>query len=323
MYNNENYRAFVKQHEDLPIFFQDWWMDAVCGKENWRGFVIKSGNFVKAICPLKVQKRKFGRIHYTMPRFTPYNGIYYNYPPEQKYCTKLAYEKDVINELLEQIGAFDYYFQKFMSSFTNWLPFYWNNFKQTTVYTYKIHGLQDFDSIFNNFQENIRREIRKAEKLGIKIKDYENIELIYRIAKKTFIRQDKELGYSLHDLKQIDDACKQKDCRKILFAEDNKGNIHCAIYLVWDKHTMYYLLGGGDPCLRTSGATSLLIYESIKFASTKVDCFDFEGSIIESIERFFRGFNAKQYPVMCISKKSKKEERVQRLINIISHIKKW
>ena len=65
-----------------------------------------------------------------------YNGVYYNYPPEQKYCTKLAYEKDVINELLEQIGTIDYFFQKFTPRFTNWLPYYWNNFKQTTAYTY-------------------------------------------------------------------------------------------------------------------------------------------------------------------------------------------
>jgi lipid II:glycine glycyltransferase (peptidoglycan interpeptide bridge formation enzyme) len=269
-----------------------------------------------------IQKRKFGRIHYTMPRFTPYNGVYYNYPPEQKYCTKLAYEKDVINELLEQIGTIDYFFQKFTPRFTNWLPYYWNNFKQTTAYTYRVNELQDHDAIFDNFQQNIRREIRKAEKMGIKIKDYDNIELFYKTAEKTYIRQNKKLNYSLHDLIQIDDACKQRNCRKILFAEDNEKNIHCANFLVWDKHTMYYLLGGGDSDLRTSGATSLLMYESIKFASTKVDCFDFEGSMIEPIERFFRGFNARQYPIMCISKKSKKEEQIQKLLNIINLIKK-
>ena len=55
MYDNEDYRALLDKTKNC-LCFQDWWMDAVCGKENWRGFVVKSGNFVKAICPLMIQK---------------------------------------------------------------------------------------------------------------------------------------------------------------------------------------------------------------------------------------------------------------------------
>ena len=323
MYNNDEYRSFVQTRDDLPIFFQDWWMDAVCGIDNWRGFVVKSGEFVKAICPLMIQNRKLERIHYTMPRFTPFNGVFYIYPPGQKYCTKLAYEKDVINELLNQIGPFDYYFQKFLPEFTNWLPYYWNGFKQTTTYTYRICNLKDVVSIFNDFQENIRREIRKAEKRGINVKESKDLSLFYEIAKKTFDRQGKSMNYTLEDLARVDEACTQRNCRMILLARDEEDNVHSVCYLVWDKKTMYYLIGGGDPSLHNSGATSLLMYEAIKYASTKVDCFDFEGSMIEPVERFFRGFDARQCPIMCISKKSKKEERVQRVINVIQGIKKW
>ena len=51
-------------------------------------------------------------------------------------------------------------------------------------------------------------------------------------------------------------------------------------------------MGGGDPEFRNSGAASLLIWEGIKFAHNHSEIFDFEGSMIESIERFFRGFGA-------------------------------
>ena len=323
MFDNEDYSAFVQSHSDLPIFFQGWWMDAVCGKENWRGFVVKSGNVIRAVCPLLVQNRKFGRVHYIMPQFTPYNGVYYNYPLKQKYCTKLAFEKDVINELLSQIGSVDYFYQKFEPNFTNWLPYYWNDFKQTTTYTYRICDLRDMSAVFNDFQQNIRGDIRKAEKKGVSVVESDDLELFYNIANKTFERQSKAMNYTLNDLKRIDEACKARECRKILMAKDGDGNIHCVAYLVWDAHTMYYLIGGGDPVLRNSGATSMLIYESIRFAATKVDCFDFEGSVIEPIERFFRGFGAKQYPIMCISKRSRKEERIQRLIDILQKVKIW
>ena len=70
--------------------------------------------------------------------------------------------------------------------------------------------------------------------------------------------------------------------------------MHAAIYLVWDKYSAYYLIGGSDPKLRNSGATSLALWEAICFASTVTKSFDFEGSMIESVERFFRGFGGNQ-----------------------------
>ena len=39
---------------------------------------------------------------------------------------------------------------------------------------------------------------------------------------------------------------------------------------------------------------SLLMWKSIELASEKVDLFDFEGTMKESVERFFRGFGGVQ-----------------------------
>jgi hypothetical protein len=51
---------------------------------------------------------------------------------------------------------------------------------------------------------------------------------------------------------------------------------------------------------------SLLMWESIKFASSFVDEFDFEGTMVESIERFIRGFGAAQSPYFQLTKVSPK-----------------
>lgn len=61
-------------------------------------------------------------------------------------------------------------------------------------------------------------------------------------------------------------------------------------------------MGGSDPDLRNSGANSLCMWEAIKFASTATKAFDFEGSMIEPVERFFRAFGARQKPYFQISK---------------------
>ena len=60
-------------------------------------------------------------------------------------------------------------------------------------------------------------------------------------------------------------------------------------------------MGGGDPDLRNSGAASLCVWEAIKFASTVTKSFDFEGSMHEPIERFFRAFGAEQRPYFEVS----------------------
>jgi hypothetical protein len=64
--------------------------------------------------------------------------------------------------------------------------------------------------------------------------------------------------------------------------------------LVWDRKRAYYLAGGGDPTLRTSGATALLLWKMMQFASGRSAVFDFEGSQIPAVERFFRAFGASQ-----------------------------
>lgn len=35
MTNKEVYYEYVKKHQDICIYNQPWWLDAVCGEDNW------------------------------------------------------------------------------------------------------------------------------------------------------------------------------------------------------------------------------------------------------------------------------------------------
>ena len=59
------------------------------------------------------------------------------------------------------------------------------------------------------------------------------------------------------------------------------------------KRSAYYLMGGGDPALRNSGATALVLWSAIQFAASVAPAFDFEGSMLEPVERFVRAFGAR------------------------------
>lgn len=118
----------------------------------------------------------------------------------------------------------------------------------------------------------------------------------------TFERQGLPLPYSRELVVRLDSACREHHCSKIFFAEDAQGRVHAAAYIVWDEQAAYYLMGGADPELRSSGATSLVLWEAIQFAAGVTRTFDFEGSMIESIERYFRAFGARQKPYCRVTK---------------------
>jgi hypothetical protein len=206
-----------------------------------------------------------------------------------------------MTELIEGLPRFDTFTQHFHHSVTNWLPFYWRGFEQTTRYTYVLEQLRDLDAVWKGMRENIRREVRKAKR-SVVVRDDLGLDALYDLNRKTFGRQGRAIPYGPDLIARIDEACARRGCRRAFFAEDAQGRLHAALYLVWDPQAAYYLIGGGDPELRNSGATSLLMWEAIQFAASVTQTFDFEGSMIEPVERFFRAFGAAQKPYFRVSK---------------------
>ena len=88
----------------------------------------------------------------------------------------------------------------------------------------------------------------------------------------------------------------------MLFAQDASGHVHAVLYVVWDRNAAFHLLSGADPELRTSGAGSLLMWEAITRARAVTDVFDFEGSMLKPVERFFRAFGSRQTPYLRVSR---------------------
>ena len=129
-----------------------------------------------------------------------------------------------------------------------------------------------------------------------------DITKLYELIELTFQRQSLKVPYSKEVLHSLFNTCQSKGLSKILMAKDSTGNIHSGILLIWNEKTVYYLVGGSDPRYRKSEAMTLIMWESVKFASSFAQEFDFEGTMVESIERFIRGFGATQHPYFQISK---------------------
>src|ERR1035437_1889742 len=168
----ERYRKLCDERQDIPLFMQAWWMDAVCNNKNWDVLLYEKNNkIVAALVYHNVVRYGFSII--IQPQLTQSTGIWIDYPNNLSTSETLSLEKVVMKNLIQQLNEqkFSYYDQNFHPSFTNWLPFYWNGFVQTTRYTYQIDDIKDIEKCFQRFSYAKKKQISKAEKnLNIDLK---------------------------------------------------------------------------------------------------------------------------------------------------------
>ena len=322
MNNKQKYIEFCKNEKVMPIFSKPFWLDAVCGEDGWDVILVEKGGKIFASMPYVKPIVRYSLTYSTMPKLTQTLGPYISYPKGQKYVKRLAFEKEIINLLIEKIPFCDYFSQNFDYNYKNWLPFYWNKYQQTTRYTYILNDLIDYENVYNGFQSNIKTDIKKAQKV-LKVNFKEELKIIYNTVEKTFIRQSKKIPFDFSYFENIDKALLKNANRLSLSAVDEIGNVHAVVYIIYNENEAYYLLGGGDPKYRNSGAHSFLINEALKLLTTKTKIFNFEGSMIEEVENSFRQFGARQIPYFSISKKSSKAKIFYALKDIIDEITKF
>jgi hypothetical protein len=210
-----------------------------------------------------------------------------------------------MTSLIDGLPDFDFFMQSFHYSISSWLPFCWRGFSQTTRYTYTLFDLTDRQALWDGLRGNIRREILKGER-ALTIREGYDVDTLMRLSALTFARQSLTMPFERALVERIVAACRGRDQCRILVAGDAKGQAHSALLLIWDEASAYYLVGGSDPELRTSGAASLLMWRAIELASRVSQAFDFEGSMIQPVERFFRAFGGRPQPYHRVTKVNSK-----------------
>lgn len=302
MTDRERYQELCKRESTIPIFSQGWWLDTVCGMDSWDVYLIGNGMDIKASLVYSFQEccngKSIGRISLTQN-----NGIWIKYPKAQGIIARQSYEEKIVNEIcdfIESLGLIKYD-QQFHYHFTNYLPFFWRYYKETTKYTYVIEDTSDMKSVRLGYSSKLKNVLRKAEKY-LHIEEETDLEEFYSINKMSFERQGMEIPYSFEYFKKIYDACKERDSGMLLCARDEEGNTHSVAMLVWDKMSVYYLLNGTNPDLKQFQGNNLLIDYSIMEAHKRNLQFDFEGSVIKNVNHAFREFGGEPKPYFRITK---------------------
>lgn len=77
----------------------------------------------------------------------------------------------------------------FVPNFIDLRAFIWQQYDVNTGYTYTIDLSQPLESIWSNFQRELRRQIRQGEKLNLKLVSSSNISILYQLLQERYQEQ--------------------------------------------------------------------------------------------------------------------------------------
>jgi hypothetical protein len=291
--NNQQYIHAINLmgEQQIPIYFQSWYLDANCGSDGWLGLIYLHNGSPIAIMPY-YKRRKWGLPLIDMPHFTKYMGPWILGP----YRT-LKWEAKIFKFFADQLPKVVFFRQNFHPVVKNWLPFYWEGFSQSTAYTYRLNK-QSKEELWEGMNRNMRRNIESALNHGIAIQESEDLAGFYNLNELSFKRQGLQIPYTYENLVRHDQALSLREKRKIFLANHPDGTPLAAGYLMIDSDTVYYHLSGEDAQYRSEGAGILVLWNAIlwAFSRKEIKYFDFEGSMIKGVETIRRQFGAYQVP---------------------------
>ena len=298
--SKEEYRNLCQTEETISVFSRDWWLDVVCGTNNWEIILIKENNQIQAALPYYLFRSHI----ISMPFYTQTMGIWFApHSDDTKQISVQEQRQFICNQIIEQLKPYKNFWQNFHYDFTDWLPFYWSGYTQTTRYTYLLKDLKNLNHLWENMSQQTRRNIKKAiERFHVTVKQGIPIDDFMRVYTQTFERQRKKNTQDIKVLQCLIEVCRQREQGELWGGYDPQGRIHAAVFIVWQKSSAYYLAGGGDTELRQSGAHSLVLWEAIQHTADFSEVFDLEGSMLPGVERFFREFGGIQTPYFSIKK---------------------
>ncbi len=296
----ELYRRELEARPDVPLWQQPWWLDATAG-DKWDALCLCTGERLVAALPY-VEKRRAGMTAWVQPQLTQSLGPWL-LTEQSTYERRLSRETLLLEHLASCIPKSVVYRQNWQITRTNWLPFYWAGYRQTTSYTYRLDLTQPEDSLNAAQSKTTRWTVKTArDRFGITAAVEPSIDALIHLNKATFKRQGATVPYSRSLVQRIFTAGLERGVAEAWIARDaTDGQAAAGALIVRDASTAYYLLGGADPSLRATGAQNLLTWEAIKGQMGRSAAFDFEGSMIRPIERSFRSYGAIQVPYFAVS----------------------
>lgn len=265
----------VNQSSWPSLFAQSFYLNAVA--PGWEALV--KGDY-ETVFPI-TKKRKFGYTYLPHPPFTGQLGLFGKF------------NKDTEKEVLEYLQT---HFRLIEIEL---------NCKQTSDLSgcsEKCTHVIQYSSPFN-YNENTKRNIKRALKLGFEVEVLEDKSLL-SLSKKyldPFISETLHIdNYGLRRFHELLKTALHHKQIKTYCTKTQNGDLLALAHFIYNKHQVIYLKGANFDKEANSGSMHLLMSRAIEDFKGKASIFDFSGGSIPNIARFFKGLGGEPlcYPVL-------------------------
>lgn len=313
MTSKEQYRLLCKSETSIPLFMQDWWMDAVCAGKYWDVLLsIDSNGQICAALPYLLRKR-LRQSYVVMPQMTQIGGLWIRTDIQHH----PALLQTVCQDIAQQIQSLDlaYYYQHFPLHSPAVELFVKLGFNAQERTTYRIEEINDLDTLIASFSKNKRRQLQKAQALHADLSL--SAEDFYRFHTQCMHEQGKQISYVREFLLVLERKTSRIQRSQIIAIRNAQNELLAAAFVVWDQHSMYYLIPCYSEQYKDSGAGALLVLEAIKLAKENGVAFDFEGSMIAGVANHYKQFGSTPTAYYSVEKYYKWWFRLATLFNRI------
>lgn len=161
-----------------------------------------------------------------------------------------------------------------------------------------------YAEIFSSFNDNTKRNIRKAEKLNLIFNDKGKIKSLINLFQETAGKKTELKKKDYQVLESIIKTAVNNKSGKIYEIRDTENNLQAGLFLLSSKNIGINLFNASSSLGKKNSAMFFLLNELFKLYSGNNITFDFEGSEIAEVARFYKGFGgvAVQYPYIKLNR---------------------
>jgi hypothetical protein len=257
-----------------------------CMAKNWDALIL---NDYQALMPLTWNK-KYGFHYLYQPAFTASLGVFGNGLTE-------TLVGDFIKSIPKKFRLIDISLN------------YGNIFSVPTGFNmlrnnYTLSLNKNYDSLYSSYNENIRRNIKKAQQYSCTIKKNIPVADVIDLSKPSLQKQTNVTDEDYINFERLFDLLHQQNKAITYGVYSDKQELIASCIYFFSHNRAYYILVGNHPNGKTLGASHYLIDRFIYDRAGQNLILDFEGSDIRNVAFFYSSFGAQVevYPFLKINR---------------------
>lgn len=301
------------QVERAGVFSSARWQDVYGGRSQLAGIYNDNQELIGTFQLFTFSK--YGLKVIINPPFMPHINLHYINPAQSPSAIH-SFNKQLMQDMADfLLGSGAHYIKlNFAGSVVDTQAFTWNKFNVSNRFTYVLDLSLDEDALHNRLSPEKRKSLRKAEKDGITIEDTQDYEAVFGLIKQSLQRSGKFSNEAI--IRNIILQFSNPQNAIAFVAKDVKGQAIAAAYCICTSRKAYYLFGGFDEANKHHGAGVSCMWACIKKAKALgLEEYDFEGSMVPEIEKYFREFGGELKPLQEISYKRFPYKQLSLLLN--------